>query len=183
MALASAEWGLAGGVPTVTVTVLMDGGREQEHAAVAAALRTAARERGPDRFEIDVPQGRFRDVRLHAEVAVDPRLDVEDVLARVRAALGVEPAGGGRPADGLFSLRRRRFGQTEHAARATGVIQNTDGVVWARVVRFEAVGEKRTVKQLTRPVTCPGDQVLRLVDSGDGRELRLTAVAPGGGSA
>jgi hypothetical protein len=168
-----------GGVPTVTVTVLMEGGREQEHAAVAESLRTAARERGPDRFEIDVVQGSFLDVRLHAEVAVDARLDPETVLAAVVAALGVETPGARRPSDGLFSLRRRRFGESETAARATGVIQNTPGVAWTTVTRFGT--GKRHPKELLRPLKCPPDRVLRLVD--EGSAVRLTAVAPGAGVA
>ena len=148
VALASAVWGLVGGVPTVTVTVLMEGGREQEHAAVAESLRTAARERGPDRFEIDVLQGSFLDVRLHAEVAVEPGLDPETVLAAVIAALGVETPGARRPADGLFSLRRRRFGENETAARATGVIQNTPGVAWTTV---DPVRDRQAAPEGARP--------------------------------
>jgi hypothetical protein len=176
VALASAAWGLADGVPTVTVTVLMEGGREEEHAAVAAGLRAAARERGPDRFEVDVLQGEFLDVQLEAEVAVEVGLDPEDVLAAVRDALGVERPGAARPADGLFSLRRRRFGEGEHAARVTGVIQNVTGVAWVRVVGFGAEGEP----ELVRALACPPDRVLRLLEPDDGLGCRLTAVAPGG---
>jgi len=161
VALASAVWGLADGVPAVTVTVLMESGREQEAAAVAAALRTAARERGPDRFEIDVRQGLFRDARLQADVAVASGYDAGDVLAAVREALGVAPA-----ADGLFSLRRRRFGQREHATRVAGVIQDVSGVAWAKVVTFTGA--------------CPPDRVLRLVESPNPKRFRLTAVSAGG---
>ena len=173
VALASAAWGLADGVPTVTVTVLMEGGREDEHAAVAAGLRAAARERGPDRFEVDVLQGEFLDVQLEAEVAVEAGLDPEEILAAVRDALGVERPGAGRPADGLFSLRRRRFGEGEHAARVTGVIQNVTGVAWVRLVGFGA-----EEAELVRALACPPRRVLRA--RVERRSCRLTAVAPGG---
>lgn len=183
VALASAVWGLAGGVPTVTVTVLMDGGREQESAAVAASLRTAARERGPDRFEIEVAQGGFLDVRLHAEVAVEAGRDPDDVMVAVRGALGVEQVGADRPADGLFSLRRRRFGEAEHAARVSGVIQNVSGVAWARIVRFGAAGARPSKRDLVRPLACPPDRVLRLLEAEDGSPVQLTATASGEASA
>jgi hypothetical protein len=147
VALATAAWGLADGVPTVTVTVLMESGREQEHAAVATALRTAARERGADRFELDVRQGRFRDVRVRADVAVIPGYDAAAVLAAVRAAL-----------DDLFSVRRRRFGEAEHLTRVAGVIQEVSGVAWARVAGAD------------KALQCPPERVLRLADA------QLTAV-------
>jgi hypothetical protein len=145
VALASAAWGIAHGVPTVTVTVLMEHGREAEHAAVAEALRTAARERGADRFEIAVVQGRFRSVKLRADVAVASGYDADAVLAATRDALGVDPA-----PDGLFSVNRRLFGQSEHVTRVAGVIQQVSGVSWARVA-----GGDKTLR-------CPPDRVLRL---------------------
>ena len=172
VALASATWSLAEGVPTVTVTVLMDGGREDEHAAVAAALRLAARERGPDRFEVDVLQGEFLDVQMEAEVAVESGLDPEAVLAGARDALGVERPDAGRPADGLFSLPRRRFGEGEHQARVTGVIQNVAGVAWVRMAGFGAAGKRGPVRALA----CPPGRVLRLLEA----DCLLTAVAPVG---
>ncbi len=147
VALASAAWGVAHGVPTVTVTVLMEHGREAEHAAVAEALRTAARERGADRFEITVVQGRFRSVKLRADVAVVGGYDADAVLAAARDALGVDPT-----PDGLFSVNRRRFGQAEHVTRVTGVLQQVSGVSWARVTAAD------------KTLTCPPDRVLRLPD-------------------
>lgn len=181
VALATAAWGLVDGVPTVTVTVLMEAGREQEHAAVAASLRTAARERGADRFEIDVLQGGFRDVRLVGEVAVTAGFDEAAVLGAVRGALGVAGVDGEPPNSGLFGLLQRRFGQPEHATRATGVIQNVGGVAWARVSRFGVLYTKARTKELQRPLACPPDRVLRLVDSAETPGLQLTAVASGVG--
>ena len=147
VALASAAWGIAHGVPTVTVTVLMEHGREAEHAAIAEALRAAARDRGADRFEIDVVQGRFRSVKLRAEVAVAGGYDADAVLSATRDALGVDPA-----PDGLFSVNRRRFGQPEHVTHVAGVIQQVSGVSWARVAGND------------KALTCPPDRVLRLPD-------------------
>jgi len=147
VALATAAWGIAHGVPTVTVTVLMEHGREAEHAAVAEALRTAARDRGADRFEIDVVQGCFHSVELRADVAVAGGYDADAVLAATRDALGVDPA-----PDGLFSVNRRRFGQAEHVTRVTGVIQEVSGVSWAQVTGTDGT------------LTCPPDRVLRLPD-------------------
>ena len=112
-----------------------------------------------------------------AEVAVEAGLDPEDVLAAVRDALGVERPGAGRPADGLFSLRRRRFGEGEHAARVTGVIQNVTGVAWVRLVGF---GAEEAERELVRAPACPPDRVMRLLESDDRLGCRLTAVAPGG---
>jgi hypothetical protein len=174
VALASAAWGIAHGVPAVTVAVLMESGREQEHAVVAAALRTGARERGPDRFEIEVVQGTLRSVRLEAEVAITAGYDAAAVLAAVRDALGVPPA-----ADGLFSLRRRRFGQDEHATRVAGVIQEVAGVSWARVVRLGTSTRRILLsRKVERDASCPPDQVLQLVDA-PGR-LTLTTVSGDG---
>ncbi len=147
VALATAAWGIAHGVPTVTVTVLMEHGREAEHAAVAEALRTAARDRGADRFEIDVVQGRFRNVKLRADVAVAGGFDADAVLTAARVALGVDPM-----PDGLFSVNRRRFGQAEHVTHVTGVIQQVSGVSWA------------SVSGADKALTCPPDRVLRLPD-------------------
>jgi hypothetical protein len=169
VALASAAWGIAHGVPTVTVTVLMESGREAEHEAVATALRTAARERGPDRFEIEVVEGTLRPVRLDAEVAIAAGYDAAAVLAAVRIALGVPPV-----ADGLFSLRRRRFGENEYATRTAGVIQEVPGVSWARVVRL-STSKGRILRKSERDASCPPNQVLQLVDE-PGR-LTLTTVS------
>jgi predicted phage baseplate assembly protein len=145
--LASAAWSIAHGVPTVTVTVLMEHGREAEHAAMTEALRAAARDRGADRFEIAVVQGHFRSVKLRADVAVADGYDPDAVLSATRDALGVDPA-----PDGLFSVKRRRFGQPEHVTHVAGVIQQVSGVSWARVA-----GSDKTL-------ACPPNRVLRLPD-------------------
>jgi hypothetical protein len=179
VASASAVWGLLDGVPAVSVTVLMEGGREQEHAAIATALRTAARERGPDRFEIEVREGRFLDVRLHAEIAVAAGLEADAVLDSVATALGVERAGATRPASGLFSLAERRFGEPEQLTRVTGRIQNVAGVAWTRVTAFRpaAVRIGAAAQPVTAQVDCPPHRMLRLVDDPAAGTFGLTAVA------
>jgi hypothetical protein len=174
VASASAVWGLLDGVPAVTVTVLMDGGREAEHAAIAAALRAAARDRGPDRFEIEVREGHFLDARLHAEVAIAAGLDEAAVLDAVATALGVQRPGAPRPATGMFSLAERRFGQPEQLTRVTGRIQNVAGVAWTRVA---ALGPAAAPADAAEQVDCPPDSVLRLADDPAAVTFALTAVA------
>jgi hypothetical protein len=181
VASASALWGLLDGVPAVTVTVLMEGGREQEHAAIATALRTAARERGPDRFEIEVREGRFLDVRLHADISIAAGLEADAVLASVATALGVERAGATGPASGLFSLGERRFGEPEQLTRVAGRIQNVAGVAWTRVTAFHPAAAPAAA---SAQVDCPPDRMLRLVDDPAAGTFGLTAVAgPAGGPA
>jgi hypothetical protein len=53
----------------------------------------------------------------------------------VAAALGAAglTTGAEKEATGLFALAARRFGGPEYASRIEGVVQNVDGVVWARV--------------------------------------------------
>lgn len=186
VARAAAAWELVDGVPAVVVTVLMEGGREEEHGAVAEALRAAARERGPDRFEIHVRQGRFLDLLLHVQLAVAAGFRAETVRAEVESALGVTPPEGEPPAGGLFSLARRHFGQGEHASRVTGVVQNVPGVAWVEIVHFQGL---EPAEELVLPATperrsrieCPAACVLRLRDRAEDSPFRLNLVSPGGG--
>lgn len=189
VALAAAAWEVHDGVPAVVVTVLMESARAAEYASVAAALRSAARDRGADRFEVVVREGSFRDVRLHLQVALVPGRKEEDVRAAVAAALGVETEGAEPPGEGLFSLRRRRFGQAEPASRVAGVVQNVAGVAWVRVERFETdsfltratfVGRRRP-RGAIGSVPCPPDRVLRLVDRATASPYRLTLAGSGQG--
>lgn len=191
VALAAAAWEVRDGVPAVVVTVLMESGRSGEYEAVAATLRAAARERGPDRFEVEVREGSFRDVRLHLRVARAPGARAEAVREAVAAALGIATDGGDPPAEGLFSLRHRRFGQDEHASRVAAVVQNAPGVAWTRIERFQAVDSRRRQRRsgLGRrrrrdPATvipCPPDRVLRLVDRPTASPFRLSVTANGAG--
>jgi predicted phage baseplate assembly protein len=184
VALAAAAWEVRDGVPAVVVTVLMESGRSGEYEAVAAALRAAARERGPDRFEVEVREGAFRDVQLHLQVALVPGWQEATVRAAVAAALGVEAEGAEPPGQGLFSLRRR-FGQAEHASRVAGAVQNVAGVSWVRIERFQAASflgrsafrGRRRRRPAATSVACPPDRVLRLVDRTTDSPYRLTLTA------
>ena len=63
-----------------------------------------------------------------------------EVKNGIQKALG---AGSAEPnaaddGSGLFSLRRRGFGQKEYMSTVAGVIQQVEGVVWATVTGFDA---------------------------------------------
>lgn len=189
VALASARWDLDEGVPAVLVTVLMETGREDEFSAVESALENAAEQRGADRFEIKVIQGSFLYVYLAAQVSLEAGFSESTVRAEVERALGVGKEGDkGPPVDGLFSLRRRRFGQREHASKIAGVIQNVEGVAWSRVTGLQGLAATSS-SAISLPqtasnqpfVACPTHRVLKLVDRVEDSPFQINVVSSAGG--
>jgi hypothetical protein len=165
---AAAAWEMAGGVPSLLLTVLMETGREAEIQAVRDTIAAYDRCRGMQRFPIVVIEGDLLPVFVHASFAFDPTYREEDVRLAVEAALGVS-GGTADPSNGLFWPGLRRFGAREYATRIEGTIQNTAGVVWARVTSMGAVG---SLPSTTGRVLCPRDRILAL----DASQLQLSVV-------
>ncbi len=139
----SAAWELIDNVPAVVLTVLMATGRDEEIEEVRRILNHYNRCRGPRRFPIIVRQGKFQYVYVDAVFALHPAFREEPVKKALKAALGLagEEGNGVDGANGLFGLRQRRFGQKEYATKIAGAMQNVEGVVWAKVTAFGALGE------------------------------------------
>ena len=152
---ASASWELEDNMPTVFVTVLMETGREKEIASVEEVLAGYNRCRGPYRFPVKVREGRLQYVSVDVTYGLDPTYREDVVTAAIQQALGatnLPPALGTQPADaatqpgdatmrGLFSVRERRFRESEYATRIEGTVQNVAGVLWAQVADFTSLGE------------------------------------------
>lgn len=128
---ASAAWDLDGGVPAVILRVLLQAGREDEFAAVRAAVVHALRCRGPNRWPVVIEQAVLRYVWLDLAYARDPTYQAADVAAAIRTELGLAEDEGNRA--GLFSLSARRLGEREYASRIEGRVQNVPGVLWCQV--------------------------------------------------
>jgi hypothetical protein len=135
---AAAKWELIGGVPQVTLTVLKEAGRSTEVEELRTTFATA--NNGPRRFAINPIAGRLRCVVIKAVFGYDSTYLEAEVKNEIQKALGAGSAEPHVADDGsaLFSLRRRGFGQKEYASTVAGVIQQVEGVVWARVEGFEA---------------------------------------------
>jgi predicted phage baseplate assembly protein len=139
---AAAAWQLVDNTPEVVVTVLMETGRADEFADVRKTLAGYSRGRGPGRFPIAVVQAHLEYVVIEATFGYDSTYREVDIRKSIEKALGVNA---GKPnvvddQSGLFSVRRRRFGQREYATTIAGTIQQVAGVTWAYVTRFESLG-------------------------------------------
>ncbi|MBV9211244.1 MAG: baseplate J/gp47 family protein [Acidobacteria bacterium] len=174
VARAAAAWQLADNLPAVVVTVLMETGRALERQAVQDTLNSFNRGRGAQRFPVIAAQGNRLYVHLAAQVAIDPTYRADLLQPEIEKALGVTLGASANLEDqtGLFSLRRRRFGQSEYANSIEGVIQQVAGVVWAKVTGFNklAVADDPAsinlaifVQSLNEKVACDDDsQILSL---------------------
>jgi predicted phage baseplate assembly protein len=136
-----AAWELFAGVPSVVLTVLMEGGREAEYAEVEETLRAYDRCRGPRRHPLRAAAGAFGYVSVAATVAFDPSYRRDDVEIAIRAALGVAEGPEEEAKDGLFSTVRRGFAEGEWATRVTACIQNVPGVLWTQLTALHSLGE------------------------------------------
>ena len=137
---ASATWRTSQNIPAVHVTVLMATGRTAEIEAVRQVLADYNRCRGPRRFPVVADEGRLLYVTVDLVYGLDPTFREDVVAPAIKAALGVEGAGGDFRR-GLFGTLRRRFGEREYATRIEGTVQNVEGVVWAKVKAFIVIGE------------------------------------------
>ena len=147
---ATSSWELQDNVAAVYITVLMETGREAEIGAVEEVIAGYNLCRGPHRFPVIVREGRLQYVSLDLTYALDPTYREDVVTAAIQEALGAtnlaSAIGAGNEVAtvnrrGLFSLRRRRFGEVEYAKRIAASVQNVAGVVWAKVNSFESLGE------------------------------------------
>jgi hypothetical protein len=147
---ATSSWEIEDNVPAVFITVLMETGREQEITAVEEVIAGYSLCRGPNRYPVIVREGRLLYVSVDITYAIDPTYREDVVTVAIQQALGASnlppaigaPTGGaGADRRGLFSLRRRRFGEVEYAKRIAATVQNVAGVVWAEVNYFESLGE------------------------------------------
>src|SRR5215213_2551299 len=137
---ASAAWRTSQNIPAVHVTVLMATGRAAEIEAVRQVLADYNLCRGPRRFPVVVNEGRLLYVAVDLLYGLDPTFREDVVAPVIKAALGVEGAGGDFRR-GLFGTLNRRFGEREYATRIEGTVQNVEGVVWAKVKAFVELGE------------------------------------------
>jgi hypothetical protein len=145
---ATSSWELQENVAAVYITILMETGREAEIGAVEQVIAGYNLCRGPHRFPVIIREGRLQYVRVDVTYALDPTYREEEVTAAIQQALGVTNLASAVGAEtegvnrrGLFSLRRRRFGEAEYAKRIAAAVQNVAGVVWAIVNSFESIGE------------------------------------------
>jgi hypothetical protein len=139
----------------------MESGGADEQEALRGLLSDYNRERGPNRFPIDVRFGQQQYVYLTVTVGRDPTYREAIVKKTIKEALGVtgDEGNGVDSSKGLFSLVRRQFGQPEYATRIQGVIQNVEGVVWVTVDDFCLLN---SVKDSHGIVSCNSEQVLSL---------------------
>jgi hypothetical protein len=170
---AAAAWQAVDNIPEVVVTALMVTGRSDEFNDVRATLAGYSRGRGPGRFPITVLEGHLQYVVIDATFGYDSTYREEDISKAIRKALGINS---GKPnvvddQSGLFSVRRRSFGQKEYATSIAGTIQQVEGVTWAYVTRFESLGLIADPTVVTPPaspllmqsaVACDGQSVLSL---------------------
>jgi len=154
---AFAAWEVSAKESTVRLTLLMESGRSSEFTEVSAILNKYNICRGPQRFPVTVVQGKRSYIYIHAEYALDPSYKVKKVEAAIKEALGVYGAelDGIDGEDGLFGSRRRRFGQNAYVSRIKGVINNVEGVLWARVKALETLGDADEPALLSTPAA-PG---------------------------
>jgi hypothetical protein len=129
----SAAWGLVNNIPSVTLRVLLESGRETEFAQVEDKIAQAQICRGPNRFPVIVQQAKPRYVFVDLTYAGNPAIPTADLEAAIRSSLGLVGDDATARA-GLFGLYRRRLGEKEYATRIEGTVQNVPGVLWCRVV-------------------------------------------------
>jgi len=170
---ARAQWVAPQGVPRLRLVVLTDAGTEAEAQAVAAAMASANRCRGPSRYPIETVQGLRQYLHLKLTVGYATDRLAEDIAPAVRSALAVQETSE-EPQDGLFGYRQRQFGQGVHVSQVLGVVQQVSGVVWVRVDALAALPlgtpPQTDPTQLLVPtvpvrhaaIGCPGERLLAL---------------------
>ena len=187
VARATAAWQLEENIPTVVLTVLMETGRDQEIEQVREVLAEYDRCRGPQRFPVMLRQGKRQHVAVSIDFSYDASFRKESVEEEIRRALGTHDGKiGGKESSphGLFSLRRRRFGQREYLTTIAGVVQNVAGVVWVKVKALYSLGDAEDVIDIppipfvsSETLACDGEHVLSLYAG----HLELNGSATAGG--
>jgi hypothetical protein len=163
----------------------METGRSDEIAAVRETLNAYNFGRGAGRDAIDVQLGKRMYVTASIEYALLPTYRADIVEPNIRLALGVNFGKATRDENqkGLFSVRRRRFGQREYVSTLEGTVQNVEGVMWARATAFYQLSDLDDPADivplppsLEPAVDCSSAHILSLFD----KHLILSAVAEGG---
>jgi len=169
-----ATWDLVDNTPAVVLTVLMETGRDAEFSEIQGIINNYNKCRGPQRFHVDVRQGKRLYVYIDAAFGLHPAFREELVKKSIKEALGISGKGcnGIDGSHGLFGLPERQFGQNEYATRIEGIIQNVEGVVWAEVKALGfLLGESDDPaelilppepKPLTQVVSCDNLYILNL---------------------
>ncbi len=85
---AAAAWQLVGGIPQVTLTVLMETGRPETLQDLRATFAKANGDRGPSRFPIQPILGQRKYVAIRATFGYDSTYLAEDVQKEIQKALG-----------------------------------------------------------------------------------------------
>ena len=150
---AAAAWGFVGQTPGLTLTLLMDQGREKEFQSIREALTQADIDRGMQRFPIQIVEGARKEVTLQIQVHYHPDYIRSDVDAAIQTALGLSGD------KGLFHPTQRQFGQPEFASRIEGVVQNVAGVARCCVTHFYSIWPEMKVFP---KLHCPPAQILHL---------------------
>jgi hypothetical protein len=189
VAKASASWKVTDSGSFVALNLLMDTGRSAEFISVADILNKYNICRGPQRFPVICNEGKRNYIYIQAQCTIDPSYKEANVKEAIQLALGTTPATftgiskvGSR---GLFGSQVRRFGQKAYASRIAGCINNVAGVISAKIIALETLGEADDPKSIALPVPpefhnvlpCPGLNLFCL----DPSHLLLTAVKDGTG--
>jgi len=97
--------------------------------------------RGMQRYPIDIRLGKFQYVYLEVDYGLDARFLKEIVEKEIYNALGVfRKEEKDLNSTGLFGVKQREFGQDEYASKVEGLVQNINGVLWARVKSMYSLG-------------------------------------------
>lgn len=168
---ASAAWDLSdGGMPLLTLTVLLANPSDAATASVQQSMSAANVARGPGRFQVQVIPASLAYMYVALTFGLAPGYQQTDVLADIDTALGVIPDSGPAPTGGLFSVDQRQLGEPEYASRVEAVVQNVDGVAWVEVTAFHPVlpvdppgrHEFEYIILRQAQVSCASNQVLAL---------------------
>jgi len=153
----------------VILTILMESGREKELKTLQDSLRMLDRTNGMQRFPISVHQATRQYVSLTIIYGYDETFVREKVEIAIMEALGVS-GNGVNGSHGLFGIRNRDFGKSEHLTMIEGVVQTVDGVRWVNIVKASTLPTK--VSSSNNVIGCGHENILALRSS----DLYLTDV-------
>jgi len=187
-----ARWDLLdGATPGIILTVLLDDNQIQNFEQIRKTICNYDNNRGARNFPLSVIPGRFADVYIQIDYAMDSSFRQDVVEKAIRDALGVVENEEDTDIEnqvtlnGLFGLNQRQFGQSEHITKIKGVVQNVVGVIWIEVMasvinsnngskaktsQINIVGNqsnnimphKNLDISINKTIICTNDQILRL---------------------
>lgn len=149
---AKVAWDIADGSPAIAIRLLLEQAQQSDlqFEDAAISLREADKNRGLNRYPIEVTQCELRYVYLTIQYAYDDALLPADVESGIKASLGLVGDDAGERS-GLFGLRNRELGQAEHRLSVEGAVQNVAGVRWCRVVHFGSLSAGNDPEELFVP--------------------------------